>query len=396
MDKLISVHEAKSRINQNSLKFGTERVNLIQSSGKVLAEDVLTDRPYPPFNRATMDGICLRYSDIDLLKHNGLPVHSSIFAGDEINNIPIGSAAKIMTGASLPNELDTVIRVEDLDFKDSLVHLKPSAKVVNGQCVHLKGSDHSKGDLAIKKGTLIKQGTIAALATIGVDRPLVEKLPKVAIIATGNELVPIQTVPKDHQIRTSNTPFLTSLCNSLGLENEAYYLTDDVAETELLIAQLLAGFDVLLFTGGVSKGEKDFVAESLEKNEVKKIFHGVLQKPGKPMWFGTTSSCMVFALPGNPISVAATATVYFSSFIRQQAINSAILSEELKFSKKLGLFHPVSVRTENGIFFADPISFNTSGDVLSLAYIDGFIELPAKEDIFEPGRSFPVYLCSHE
>ena len=396
MDKLISVKEAKSRINQNRIKLGTEKVNLIQSSGRILAEDIFTDRPYPPFNRATMDGICLRYSDIDSLKNNGLEVHSSIFAGDEISSVPNGLAAKIMTGAALPDELDTVIRVEDLDFKDTMVHLKANAQVVTGQSVHLKGSDHSKGDLAVKKGTLIKQGTIAALATLGVDQPLVEKLPKVAIIATGNELVPVQVVPKDHQIRTSNTPFLTSLCNSLGLENEAYYLTDDVEQTEQLIAQLLASFDVLLFTGGVSKGEKDFVAESLEKNEVKKIFHGVLQKPGKPMWFGRTKSCMVFALPGNPVSVAATATVYFSNFIRKQAINSAVLSDELQFSKKLGLFHPVSVRTEDGQLFADPISFNTSGDVLSLAYIDGFIELPAEENIFKSGSSFPIYLCSHE
>ncbi|MGB1032841.1 MAG: molybdopterin molybdotransferase MoeA, partial [Flavobacteriales bacterium] len=301
MDKLITPKEAKLLVGEQSLNLGSERVDLLLSRGRLLAEDVLTDRDYPPFNRATMDGICISFGDLADLKKTGLEIYSTIFAGDAKSEIPNGKAAKIMTGACLPEGADTVIRVEDLTFENNTVRLKMDCTIVRGQSLHLKGSDHQRNQVVIEKGTLIQPGTIAALATLGISEPLVRKNPRVAIVATGNELVPVGAVPKEHQIRTSNSPFLMSLCDQLGLEREAFYLTDNVESTNAMIAQLLSSFDILLFTGGVSKGEKDFVADALLSNGVKKCFHGVKQKPGKPMWFGKTEDSLVFAFPGNPV-----------------------------------------------------------------------------------------------
>ena len=396
MDKLITSETAQRLVKEHVKSLGTECVQLIEARGKVLAQDVFTDRAYPPFNRATMDGICIRFSDLTVLQESGLKIHSSIFAGEEKTQIPESKAAKIMTGACLPDGADTVIRVEDLVFENGVVQISRNTAVIKGQNIHLQGSDHPENQLAIAKGTLIQPGTIAALATIGVSEPLVFKKPKVAIVSTGNELVPVNSKPKAHQIRTSNSPFLLALCDQLELQRESFYLTDHIESTEKMLVQLLDEFDVLLFTGGVSKGEKDFVADALQACGVKKIFHGVHQKPGKPMWFGKTENSLVFAFPGNPVSVAATASVYFSSMFSHQAQVYAELTGELKFSKSLTLFHPVSLRNKEGKMYAVPVPFNTSGDVLSLSKVDGFIELPAELNEFKSGSLFPVYLCSNE
>ena len=396
MDKLISAKEAKILVGKQKLNLGTEPVDLLLSRGRVLAENVFTDRDYPPFDRATMDGICFGFTDLIALRETGLEIHSSIFAGDAKSKIPKGKVAKIMTGACLPEGADTVIRVEDLVFDKNLVKVNMDCVVVKGQSLHFKGSDYKENQMVIEKGTLIQPGTIAALATLGISEPVVYKMPKIAIVATGNELVPVKAEPKEHQIRTSNSPYLMSLCDQLGIEREAFYLTDNVESTNRMISQLLSEFDILLFTGGVSKGEKDFVADALLSNGVTKIFHGVAQKPGKPMWFGKTENSLVFAFPGNPVSVAATASAYFSSMFSHQAQVYAELTSDLKFSKSLTLFHPVSLRNKEGKMYAVPVPFNTSGDVLSLSKVDGFIELPAELNEFKSGSLFPVYLCSNE
>jgi len=243
----------------------------------------------------------------------------------------------------------------------------------------------------------------------------VAKVPKVMIVSTGDELVGVEETPKAHQIRRSNVFTLVTLLNKLNIPSETAHITDNKAILKEKIFSFLKEFDILLFSGAVSKGKFDFLPEILEELKVEKLFHKVKQRPGKPFWFGSVApftineqdkssndiskkqnKTLVFAFPGNPISTYVNCLVYFYEWYKKSVgihfqPETATLAEGVVFKPNLTYFLQVKLYNENGLLKAYPIKANGSGDLASLVNADAFIELPRTEElVFKKGQIFPI------
>ena len=408
---MISVQEAKHIILQNSQDFGIEEIPFIESVGRVLKETIVADRDFPPFNRVAMDGIAINYIhfkngqrsfNIDGIQPAG---SKQLFMQTSENCI------EVMTGAVLPNNCDTVIRYEDVVIENGIATITVDS-IKDKQNIHTKGKDKQQGDLLIKKNTLISPAEIGVIATVGKSIIKVAKQPKVMIVSTGDELVAVHETPLDFQIRRSNVYTLVSLLGNLNIPSETAHITDNKTILKEKIATYLLEYDLLLFSGAVSKGKFDFLPEVLAELGVKKLFHKVAQRPGKPFWFGRVTPLtiseqdvyqdkennrtIVFAFPGNPVSAFVNCLVYFypwyyKSVNLSQDKQFAILTEDLNFKPNLTYFSQVKLENVNGQLLATPIKGNGSGDLVSLVEADGFIEIPKTAQIeFKKGSVFPV------
>lgn len=392
---MITVAKAKHIILENTQDFGIEEIPFLQAIGRVLKEDIVADRDFPPFNRVAMDGIAINHRffehGIRDFKIEGIQAAGS--PQKTLDNA--ANCYEVMTGAVLPNNTDTVIRYEDVDI-NTLVATITIDEIKEGQNIHRKGSDKSKGTILIKKNTIISAAEIGVLATVGKATVKVAKQPKVMIVSTGDELVDVNENPLDHQIRRSNVYTLVSLLNNLKIPAETAHITDEKSILKEKIESYLKQYDVLLFSGAVSKGKFDFLPEVLDELGVQKLFHRVSQRPGKPFWFGTTDNCNVFAFPGNPVSTFVNCLVYFYPwYLKSTGLHSeektAVLAKNITFKPNLSCFMQVKLTSENGQVYATPIQGNGSGDLASLVEADGFIELPKTEEVtFKKGSVFPI------
>lgn len=392
---MITVAKAKHIILENTQDFGIEEIPFLQAIGRVLKEDIVADRDFPPFNRVAMDGIAINHR---FFEHGirDFKIEGIQAAGNPQKTLDnAANCYEVMTGAVLPNNTDTVIRYEDVDI-NTLIATITVDKIKEGQNIHRKGSDKSKGTVLIKKNTIVSAAEIGVLTTVGKATVKVAKQPKVMIVSTGDELVDVNETPLDHQIRRSNVYTLVSLLNNLKIPAETAHITDEKSILKEKIESYLKQYDVLLFSGAVSKGKFDFLPEVLDELGVQKLFHRVSQRPGKPFWFGTTDNCNVFAFPGNPVSTFVNCMVYFYPwYLKSTGLHSeektAILAENITFKPNLSCFMQVKLTSENGQVYATPIQGNGSGDLASLVEADGFIELPKTEEVtFKKGSVFPI------
>ncbi|AZJ33086.1 molybdopterin molybdochelatase [Tenacibaculum mesophilum] len=392
---MITVEEAKHIVLENTQDFGIEEIPFLEAVGRVLKEDIVADRDFPPFNRVAMDGIAINHRFFEHgvrdFKIEGIQAAGS--PQQTLDNA--ANCYEVMTGAVLPNNTDTVIRYEDVDI-NTLVATITIDEIKEGQNIHIQGSDKSEGTILIKKNTIISAAEIGVLATVGKATVKVAKQPKVMIVSTGDELVDVNEYPLDHQIRRSNVYTLVSLLNDLKIPADTANITDEKQILKENIASFLQEYDVLLFSGAVSKGKFDFLPEVLDELGVKKLFHRVSQRPGKPFWAGVTDNCKVFAFPGNPVSTFVNCLVYFypwyyKSIGVQQEKQTATLAKNITFKPNLSCFLQVKLTSENGQVYATPIQGNGSGDLASLVEADSFIELPKTEEIeFKKGSVFPI------
>jgi len=393
---MITVENALEIVLNNTQDFGIIEIPFLESVGRVLKENIIADRDFPPFNRVSMDGICVDYSQFK----NGL--RSFTIEGVQ----PAGSkqltlqnpknCLEVMTGAVLPKKATAVIRYEDVTINNGIATVEIDA-IYKLQNIHLQGKDRRSGDLLISKNTLISTAEIGVLATVGKSTVQVAKQPKVLIISTGDELVEVHETPLNYQIRRSNVFSLVSLLKNLKITAKTAHITDDASILKEKIQQFLIDFDVLLFSGAVSKGKYDFLPEVLEELNVKKQFHRVAQRPGKPFWYGIVekTNTIVFAFPGNPISTYVNCLVYFypwyySSLNIKTTSETAILGEDVFFKPDLTYFLQVQLINKNGQLIAFPIHGNGSGDLASLIKTDGFVQLPKGCNDFKKGSIFNV------
>lgn len=399
---MISTKEAIDIVLSNTSNFGQLEVPVSSCTGKVLQEDIVADRDFPPFDRVTMDGIAIKFDDFQKGVRE-FEITDLQTAGEKQKLLSDnGTAHEIMTGAVLSDQADAVVRYEDVDIYSkgdqqyARVNLQDLTRWKN---VHKQGTDRKKGDGLMKKGSILSAADVAILATVGKEKILVSKLPKVAIISTGDELVEIGQLPLDHQIRMSNSVMIQAKLNELGIENERFHLLDDYDSLLLKVADILDGYDVLLISGGVSKGKADFIPEILNQLIVEKLFHRVAQRPGKPFWFGKKGDDkFVFALPGNPISTFMCFNVYFLSWLHKSLQTNkkelyAVLNEDFSFVPGLTYFLQVNCQVDvNGFLNASPKEGGGSGDLSNLVESNGFLELPSDQSLFKKGMKFKVYM----
>lgn len=391
---MISVVEAQSIILSRTRQYGTALVTLESATNRILAEDVYADRDFPPFNRVAMDGICIQHSYFQQGQRQ-FEVCGVQAAGSAQLLLEEGKALEVMTGASLPHQADTVIRYEDLSIQNGTVTINVDS-VKKGQNIHKQGSDHQQGDQILSSGKKIRPTEVAILATVGKAQVNVLKLPKIAIVSTGDELVDIDTAPLPHQIRKSNVHALSALLKKYCIEADLIHLPDNRDKINQTLKHLLNKYDAILMSGAVSKGKFDFIPEALDHLGVEKHFHRVAQRPGKPFWFGTTSSCVVFAFPGNPVSTFACAVRFFDPWLKKslkletENLN-AILSKPVHFKPSLTYFMQVKTYMNEGKLMAEPCQGNGSGDLANLSNVNGFLELPADNTTFQEGEVFRLW-----
>lgn len=380
---MISVEDALEIILSKPGNCGTEKVSLQHVLHRFLAEDIFADRDSPPYDRVMMDGIAINSSALSTDQPNIFFIESIQAAGDTQKILQQNHhCIEVMTGAILPVNTDTVIPYEQIDIIDKRAFSKQS--VVPKKHIHRQGSDHKKDALALQKGKRLTAADVGLLAAMGVVRVPVFGLPKIAIVATGNELVTVETIPESHQIRMSNVYSLQAALQLDCIDADIVHINDDEATLFSQLSEIVKNYDVVLISGGVSKGKYDFVPAILEKLDVQKLFHQVAQKPGKPFWFGhhPVLNTQVFAFPGNPVSTFVCFHFYFRQWLFHSFGNGlklplVQLSGAITASGSLSQFIPVKINSHDNNVSAT--LNNGSGDLFSLAVTDGFIYLPKGE-----------------
>lgn len=313
-----------------------------------------------------------------------------------------GLCIEVATGAVLPNGTDAVIPYEETERDGETIIIPAGAVCESGQSLHRTGSDVATGTTLVAPGTRLSGREIAVAATVGAAQLRVAVRPSVAILATGDELVEVDAPHVGpHQIRRSNDYALRAALLQSGLTGriERFHLRDHRPEIDATLRRVLAEFDLVLLTGGVSKGKLDHIPKALAELGVTNHLHGVAQRPGKPLWFGTSSRrTPVFALPGNPVSTYTCLHRYVLPALRHQLgatpppPETVRLAEPFRFAKPLAFMLPVQVRDDGaGGRAAHPAPFNTSGDLGGLLGTDGFVELPAEATDFAAGDTFTFW-----
>jgi len=395
---MITVEEAERIILAQAADYGAEIVPFEHALGKVLAEDIKADRDLPPFNRVTMDGIAIKYeaivNGISTFKINGTQA-----AGDEPIALEEHSACvEIMTGAALPPWVDTVIRYEDLELRAGLATLVTD-EVKKGQNIHYRGKDKKQNEIVAVSGQLITPAIISLLASVGEAEVRVKRLPRVIVLSSGNELVGVHETPSDFQTRQSNGHTIKAILKQHQLDAALLHIQDDPAVIKKELKNCLQNYDVLLLSGGVSKGKFDHIPNALEDLHVEKLFHKVQQRPGKPFWFGKhTGGALVFAFPGNPVATFMCVYRYFLPWLKttlQMAGSTpqyAVLNDSYHFEPQLACFLQVKLHyNEYCQLMATPVEGNGSGDFANLADVDAFMELPLERNEFKRGEVFRVW-----
>lgn len=397
---MINTTQATELILSHPCDLGTEYLPFEQSLSRILAEPILADRDFPPFDRVTMDGICIAFSAYEAGLRR-FPIQGIQIAG----KVPLRMASEehcheVMTGAAMPGRADTVIRYEDVVIEGSYATIQVES-VQRGQNIHYKGSDGKQGEVIVPVGRKIRASEISLAATVGKTKLKVYRVPKVALIATGDELVDVNAYPGAYQIRASNIYQIAAQLQLWGISTDKYFVRDNLEATVQCLRDSLEQNDVLILSGGVSKGKFDFVPEALEQIGVKKVFHQVAQRPGKPFWFGISPEGKpVFALPGNPVSTYMCTLRYVQPWLLKSlglmpmTPVYAALNAPFSFEPALTYFLQVHTYWDSatGCLLADPISGKGSGDLANLGKTNGFMELPVDQSAFEKGAVYPVWL----
>lgn len=398
-DGLLAVPDAIARVLDATHVLPAEQVALAASAGRVLAADVVSDVDVPPFDRCSMDGVALRAAEAATLPAR-LRVAGSAEAGHPFpHEVPDGCAVRVMTGAPLPRGCDSVQPIERLT--DEGPHVVVTSSVRAGQHVAPRAEDMKAGDVALRSGTLVGPAQVGLLATVGKAEVTVHARPLAAVVSTGDELVEVGERPGVGQIRNSNGPMLAVACRMFGCDPVQLLpvVRDEAESLERVLARALAA-DVLLISGGVSRGERDFVQDVLPSLGVEKVFHGVAIQPGKPVWFGRTERCLVFALPGNPVSALTTARVFVGPAVRKlrgvrdpgPRLQRARLSEGFRRRSARPGWLPAWVTWEGDGWRCRPIGSSGSADLNAAAEANATWVAPAGIDEFRDGDAVDVLL----
>lgn len=387
----------------------TERVDLAHASGRILAAPICADDDQPPFPRSTRDGYACRAAEASA--HAMLPIAGATHAGQApAGPLPPHAAWEIMTGAPVPEGADCVVMLEHVEKSGNSICLLPPRTIQSGENVVAKGAQARKGDEQLAAGVALGAAQIALAASCGSAQLDVFTRPRVAILATGDELVPVEATPGPGKIRNSNAPMLAALVNDAGAEPMVLPAAADTAEAlHSTLAQALES-DMLLISGGVSAGKYDLVEPALARLGARFHFTGVKIQPGKPLVFGelprTTGTTMpLFGLPGNPISSAATFLLFAAPILAALAGSCethprfvlAYLSRDTDRKGKPGLTRFLPARCEfsasvNELPQVATVPWHGSGDLTAFARSNCFLIIPEDEGFLSAGSIVRILL----
>jgi molybdopterin molybdotransferase len=390
----ITPQEAQETIAARVTPLPVESRSLEHCSGAILRQDVYAERDNPPFDRVCMDGIAVNSAVLESgVRH--FKIEATQAAGEPALTLSAAqNAVEVMTGAMLPRGTDCIIPLEEYELADNVVSLKDKATGTPFRNVQRRGSDSEPGVPMLTAGTRLGAPEIAVVASAGLATVKVSREPRFMVISTGDELVDPGQPIEEHQVRRSNAYAVVSALRCRGFERVGNdHIPDDEKTLCERLAQHLCASDVLILSGGVSKGKFDLVPQALKSLGVTEVFYQVAQRPGMPMWFGLAPGGQaVFGLPGNPVStlvcliryvVPAMAVAMGAARLSAQPLPLAV---PVRFHRPVAYFLPVSIRyDDHGHAAAVPRPPNGPGDFLALTQADGFVELPPRADGFPEG-----------
>ena len=399
---MISVEAALEKILSHIQPLGFEKVSLLESQGRVIAEDIYASRDIPPLDNSGMDGYAVRYVDIQQAS-SSQPVRLEI-----IEDLPAGSVSKktlekgqairIMTGAPIPRGADAVVQVEDTTKEDRFAQIFRA--VPFGENIRRAGEDVGKGDRVISKGDLIRPAEVGMLASVGRSFVSVFQRPLVAILCTGEELVDVDGRLDEAKIVSSNSYTLAAQVKDSGaIPIQLGIARDRKEDIEEKLRQGIRA-DVLISSAGISVGDYDLVRDVLKDLGMEMVFWKVAMKPGKPLAFGTIAGKPAFGLPGNPVS----SMVSFEQFVRPSLLKmmghhqlfrptiEAILKEDIQ--KEPGRRHYIRalVSFEKDRYFVTTTGAQGSGILRSMVKANGLVVIPENQEKVRAGEKVLVQL----
>jgi molybdopterin molybdotransferase len=391
---------AQAAIENRIARLPDESRPLERCLGQTLREEVHAERENPPFDRVCMDGIAI--SSIG----SAPGAAQYVVEGTQQAGVPAlalsnsRAAIEVMTGAVMPTGADCVIPLEEYELADRIARVQANALREPYRNVQRRGADSRPGMPMLRSGVRLNAPEIAIIASAGMASVRVSRQPKVMVVSTGDELIDPGKPIAQHQVRRSNAyAVVASLMGHGFQEVKSDHIPDDEGLLRERLMRHVAASDLLILSGGVSKGKFDFVPKVLKELGVEEVFHKVAQRPGMPMWFGMTrQGCAVFGLPGNPIATLVCLVRYvvpalMTAMGAQRAWPVPVaLASAISRGRTMASFVPVLARYDaQGRHLAEPRIPNGSGDFLALAGTDGFVELAPQPDGYPAGSVAPMY-----
>lgn len=409
---MLSVEEAIAAILESVRPRDPSRISLNDALGLVLAEDIVSNIDSPPYDKSLMDGYAVRAGDLSG-GNTALRVIEEILAGRvPTKTVSNGEAARIMTGAPIPDGADAVVRVEETSFDVESATVRISTdSIILGENMMRRGTSMRRGDRILPTGRQLRPQELGALAEMGEHTVPVRARTRVAVLATGDELVPVEKTPGPGQIRNSNETMLVAQIRRAGGDPVPLGIARD--DRSDLRGKISIGLqcDMLLLSGGVSAGKRDLVPSELEAAGVRQVFHKVQVKPGKPIWYGVLDQkadsshtpgsppCYVFGLPGNPVSSLVCFELFACTAIRQlmgfehpgpRAISARLAADHLARGDR-PTYHPARLEMTVSGAVVDMVNWHGSADLRSTVEANAMALFPAGDKKYAAGDIVDVF-----
>ena len=409
---MISYKQSIKILNKSTIKIKDETIKTNNCLNRVSAENVKSKTNNPSENNAAFDGFAIRsYDTKNISKKNNrlFKILGTIAAGDNPKNRKIKKfqAIEIMTGGLLPKGLDTIIPIEQIVFypnKKNPKYILIDKKIKKYQHVRFKGSDYKKGDIIIKKGTIIKPNHILALKSLGIKKIKVKKKLNILFFSTGNEISNTDNIPS-WKVRNSNSNYIETMKNNFLFSFKNGGILRDNHQKIFIskINQILrSNIDIILTSGAVSAGKFDYIPSVVKKFKTSHFFKSVMIRPGKPILFGKIKQKAIFGLPGNPISSAACFRFFVYPFIENSLGISpekpikAILKHSFIKNKNFTRFMKSKINTtQNGKLEVEILSGQESFRIKSFVKSNVWAVLPNGKSSFKKGQIIDCFLHNH-
>jgi molybdopterin molybdotransferase len=386
---MLKISEAIKIIRRETASLKAEKIPLAEVSGRVLAEDIVSDTDLPPFDRSQMDGYALRALDTKTTGVRLKLVGESAAGRGWHETLKAGQAVRIMTGAPVPRGADAVQRLELAKEDGKFVEIREAVKP--GNFIVARGAEVENGAVVFSAGEILNANMPATLASFGYARVKVAKQPTLGILITGSEIVPVGKTPRRDQIRDSNSTLLSGYAQRCAAKVQIFPpVGDDPVKLRKAVAKAAKNCDALVISGGVSVGKYDFTKRVLQELGAEIFFAQLSLKPGKPMVFARLGKTLVFGLPGNPVSVSVTFNLFVrTALLLMQSANEpelkaghAVAAARIKAAHERDSMLPARVEPDDqGRLIVESLKFTSSSNFIAFAHANALVFVPQGKDL---------------
>jgi len=385
---MIPVDEARARILSELKPVGVEEVSLLEAQGRVLAEDIRARLTQPPWPVSAMDGYAVRAADAATVPVT-LKIAGAVPAGSSYQGaVGAGEAVRIFTGAPVPSGADAIVIQEDTEAADGKVTVKEAAQ--RGRHIRVAGLDFKSGEVGVKAGRRLTAREVGLSAAMNVPWVRVHRRPRIALLATGDEIARPGDPVGPNQIVSSNTYALAAVVRALGGEPIVLGIAKDTVEDTIAKVESAHGADLLVTTGGASVGDHDLVQKALATRGLAVDFWKIAMRPGKPLMWGRLGDLPVLCLPGNPVSSLVCALVFLKPAIEKlsgldpEAMSLTLIDARLgrdvgPNDQRQDYVRATFARGEDGVLVVTPFAKQDSSMMSLLAQSDGLLVRPIRD-----------------